>query len=190
MKNLIGTDIEVYLKCSNNAEYDVRGILIEVTEKELYVQQGKINHSIFVIPRDNVKYCAISSLPVETKVIQQTESVGMEENPIPDNVLEVYINNELATEIPLPPTFKLDVWNDNIMRVIGGNPDVKMILAGRTQKSIDYCPGKVYIETVGGEKAVNSDVNTFSMSKDITTEYLNPAEMVTRFNQFLKKDDK
>ena len=74
------------------------------------------------------------------------------------------------------------------MRVLAGNADVKVLLAGKKQKAIDYYPGKVYIE-IERDKVSEAQSNTFSMSKDLTTEYLNPSEMVMRFNSFLKKEE-
>jgi hypothetical protein len=200
VKNLIGNEIDVCFKSSTNSTSgDIRGILLEVTDSEIYVQNTEINNPfVWVIPRDNVKCYIISSLPSINKLICQNQTI--EDNvqeiaqneiipPQQENILEIYINNELATTIPVPPTFKLDVWNENIMRILIGNPDVKALLAGKIQKSIDYYPGKVYID-IESEKSIVGQINTFSMSKDITTEYLNPSEMVTRFNSFLKKDSK
>ena len=193
MKTLIGSDIAVYLKSTEiDAFGDVIGILLEVTESELYVQKCNCtNKCIYIIPRDNVKYCTVASLPADNKIIYQEQPHLQEEQETLtalDHVIEVYINNELATTIPVPPTFSLDRWNENIMRVLAGNADVKVLLAGKKQKAIDYYPGKVYIE-IERDKVSEAQSNTFSMSKDLTTEYLNPSEMVMRFNSFLKKEE-
>ena len=167
MKSLLGKEIEVCFKSSkDNINGEIRGILIEVTDSEIYIQNMEINKPfVWLVPRENIKCCIISSLPPEDKVIVGDPSIIQEKaEVVKENILEVYVNAELIVEIPVPPMFALDAWNE----------------------SIDYYPGKVYIE-VEEENKVD---NTFSMNKDITTEYLNPSEMVARLDSFLKKDAK
>jgi len=202
MKTLIGSDIEIYLKSTDdNSVSDIGGILIDVTESELFVQHPDVGQScVWVIPRDNIKYCKISSLPVGNKMITYNEPVQQQEKAIrgkdiQENCLNVFVNSALTASIPVPPTFNLSVWNDSIIRVMAGNPDVKAALSNKIQKSIDYFPGEVYIcaedeKEIVIEEASDEKENNFSMSmgKNITTEYLNPSEMVMRFNSFLKKD--
>ena len=204
MKSLIGNNIEVYLKSTDGNATEIYGILIEVTESELYVQCANINKSfVWVVPRDNVKYCTIPSMPMGDRMINtyreperqveeeqeaEQEPEEQEEPPEPEEkCLTVFIDGDMLVSIPVPPTFNISTWSDNIMRVLAGNPDVKSALAGRTQKSIEYFPGEVYIELIEGEKQAPPEPDDFSMGGNIATEYLNPIDMVTRFNGMLKK---
>ncbi|MFA5023375.1 MAG: hypothetical protein WC523_00260 [Patescibacteria group bacterium] len=194
MKNLIGNMIEVHLKSSDKDESSIYGILIEVTEGELYVQNSETTY-IWVIPRDNVKYCTISSLPLENKIISKHENRQEKQplGPTPqppknqlshDNILNIFVNNDKITSIFLPPSLDISVWNDTIANILASNIDVKNALTNRTQKSIDYYPGEVYINT---DEVVETAQNTFSMN-DFMSKELSPSELITRVQGFKKKE--
>lgn len=201
MKILIGNEIDVYLKSSNcNTVPDVGGILIEVTDGELFVQ-GAGTTMIWVIPRDNIKYCTILTMSTGDRIItkheEQKKEISKQENNLQceqfdTTHLKVHVNGELIADIPVPPTFNMSRWHEGIMRTYMGNPDVMQFLVNKIQKSINYYPGKVYIEAeeeiVEENKSKESCAqNTFAMGADITTTYLTPTEMILRLDSLKGK---
>jgi hypothetical protein len=204
MKKIIGSEIKVYLKTSDT----VVGILVDADENSMYVKSYDVSldYGIFVVPRDNINYCTIRSLPVgkttltyrEEEPLLTPQSFVKPEDPEQPmhtiqspSFLNVYVNEQRVAHISVPPTFDLLRWNDNIMKVVLGNPDVRFYLANKVQKSISYDCGELYIEAEDAfvsspESNVENPLsdNTFSMGLggNVATQFLNPAEMVTRLN--------
>ncbi len=208
MKKAIGNEISVYLKSSDCGIYDVYGILVDVTEETIYVQScAEIDPEIFIVPKDNIKFCKTKYLPETNRILpsysadqpkqNHKENIETEEQVQP-TCIDVFVNDEKITSIPVPPTFSLDTLNDNILRVIMGNPDVRTILKGKVQKSLEYYPGEVYIEvvdTVEQEQAQEQNdstiQNSFSMnSGNVATQFLNPSEMIQKLNAAVKRGKK
>jgi hypothetical protein len=206
MKKLIGSEIVVYLKSSDSSLGDVFGLMIDTDDESIYLQGlGMTPSKIYAVPKCNVKYCTAAEAAlhiddsITTSRLIAEKSMEREEiiqEPASDNTLDVFVNKELIVSIPVPPTFKLAEFNDNIMKVIMGNPDVHYVLKDMVQESIDYYPGKVYINA----KAIQvepqgqySQQNTFAMSSggpgsgDISKQFFNPSQMITRLNSSLKK---
>ena len=214
MREIVGNNVEIFLKGRrSDAGDNLSGLLIEVTDRTVYIQAG--SERVVVIPRENIEYCITDSLPPKSRefigsVMPRNNKTPAtpERNKAPDPLmsqalkdakpeeitrLDVFINNEIVAGIPIPPTFPVKEWNDKIMRVIMGNPNVKMFLAGKIQKQIEYRPGRVYIEVeevvppsqipevVGGNYE-----NTFSMGASPSAEFLNPSQMVSRLNKVVK----
>ena len=214
MKRIIGNEIWVFLKSSNSPSGDIFGLLIDVTDDSLYVQcLGLDNQEIYIISQNNVKYCTTKYLPTAGRVIAKTiisvpqENINEEKEELKHpECLDVFINDNMVASIPVPPTFNLSVWNDNIVRVILGNPDVKSLLAGKIQKSIEYYPGEVYIQiteeeeewkeetqddTILNKQMENQNQNTFVMGGgDAATQFLNPSQMVSRLNSAVRRGKK
>ncbi|KKM89099.1 hypothetical protein LCGC14_1252100 [marine sediment metagenome] len=202
MRLMIGNEIWVFLK----KEYlgDIFGLLIEVTDDSLYVQsldESRIH--ISVVPRENVAYCTTDKFPQDERHIVRgrTTAVHSEseqvETPDPQaqpqqkqsviDRLNVYVNKQQVASIPVPPTFPIHEWNENILRVIMGNPEVKASLAGKVQKEIEYYPGEVYItiENIVPPSQMPDvlNENTFQMGGQPTTEFLNPVQMAQRLSK-------
>jgi len=212
MRELMGNAVEVVFKSERDV---VRGIMVEVTDRTVYVQSAVEGQGVFAIPRDNIEFCLTSSISTRSSDFINMSSPPKRSAPaptaIPDSApevnrpprepeeqvayLSVFVNNNQIAHIPVPPTFNLEQWNDNIYRVVIGNPDVRQFLAGKVQKSIEYRPGKVYIETTEvqppSQLPEREHENTFSMGGSPMTEYLNPSQMVTRLNSVVGgvKDD-
>jgi len=158
MRKIIGNEISVFLKTSEGDLPDINGLLIDVTEENLFVR-GDINDPrVYIIPRDNVDYCTTDHMPSADRVVRTytNPQPQLEPQPTqpevaqpqqPPSMLNVYINQERCASIPVPPTFDLTTWHEGIMRVIMGNPDVHALLAGKVQSSLEYYPGEVYIDT-------------------------------------------
>lgn len=212
MKKAIGSEVWVYLRSSANTVGDIFGLLVDVDDDSLYIQSFDTNNQIaYIIPRDNVKYCTTSVLPSANLAIDPGEPKSQQdatshiiqqakqEEPKPDHI-DVFVNKALVANIPVPPTFNLDVWNESIMRVIMGNPDMRAMLANRIQKSLEYWPGEVYIELTEEEpQELQPEIeepvgNSFSMTdggqKDITTKFVNPSQMITRLNAAVTRGKK
>lgn len=197
MEQLIGNKIYVSLK---DRDETLSGLLIHVEEHYVYIQMEGSTH-FYVVPKDNVSYYVSDRLPKVSRVLPDTgrqTGVETEEPPKPTS-LEVYINTDLVANIPVPPTFNLDKFSDDTMKVVLGNPDVQAILAGRPQKSLEYSPGKVYITTVGEDEDQNPDLspnsdspNTFSMgaSGSPASQYMTGPQMVKVINDAVRRGNK
>jgi hypothetical protein len=202
MKRIVGNEVGVFLKSSIGSDWDIFGILIDVTEDSLYIQCSDTNSpEIYIVPRDNVKYCTTKYLPSVERIISKTTVNSQpeivcetKEEKQPDS-LDVYINSNMIAKIPVPPTFNLSVCSDDIIRIIMGNPEVILSLGGKMQKSLEYYPGKVYIEVdeenieqivdkqiVDTKENISNNRNTFVMSGDAATQFLNPSQMISRLN--------
>jgi hypothetical protein len=217
MKRVIGNEIWVFLKSSVSSVADIFGLLIDVTDDSIYVQcLNPTDPEVYIVPRDNIKYCTTKYLPTSERVITKTTVNNYTDNAVIQesqqqlpaqqqtrlDCLNVYINKELISSIPVPPTFNLNVWSDNIIRVIMGNPDVKLRLGEKTQKSIEYFPGEVYIEITDddnkgqenlfiNENEKDDNQNTFTMhNTDAATQFLNPSQMISRLNAAAKRGKK
>jgi hypothetical protein len=209
MKKVIGSELNVYLKSSMTTIIaDIYGLLVDVDEESIYVQGFNVeNPELFIVPKDNIKYCKTTMMPSANLTVdvpeqpknKEPDHVIVQEQPPAakpvDPYLNVFINEEQVARIPVPPTFNLSEWNDNILRVVMGNPDVKSLLANKVQQSISYWPGEVYIEV--SEETVeepmpqdNDEQNSFSMGGDIAQQFLNPSQMVMRLNSVTKKGKK
>lgn len=217
MKRIIGNKVKVFLKGSEKCTAgDIYGLLIDVTEDNLYVQGHPENPDIFVIPRENVCFCTTHGLPSDERQVvttsshhqmprsqpqsrpQETRPIRVDEPVHAIDRLRVFVNEEMIAEIPVPPTFPIAQWNDKIMKVISGNPDVRSSLAGKIQRGLEYYPGEVYIEVEAVEPPSqipeSSHVpNSFSMGGSPITTNLNPSQMAARLNKVVsgqgKKDD-
>lgn len=190
MKKLIGNVINVFLKSSEEIDPIVSGILLDVDSDTIYVHSA-VNENLFAVPISNISHCTSDNMPKgERKIvddhIQQPSIIKNDSKEDTINNLDIFINNNIITSIPVPPTFKLDTWNENIVRIFMGNQDVRTALSGRTQKSINYYPGKVYIEVedvIPPSQLPDGNVsNTFAMG-GASTEFLNPSQMVARLNK-------
>lgn len=206
MRLMIGNEIWVFLKKEyiNSTFGDIIGILIEVTDDSLYVQSlDESCTRIFAIPRENVAYCTTDEfLKAERNIVRGQPTVGhapsaseqqeapvqqgQQQEPVIDR-LNVYVNKQQVASIPVPPTFPIHEWNENILRVIMGNPEVKASLAGKVQKEIEYYPGEVYItiENIVPPSQMPDvlNENTFQMGGQPTTEFLNPVQMAQRLSK-------
>lgn len=210
MKKIIGSEIRIYLKTSVSALLsDISGILVDVDEENMYVKSYDVGleYGIFVVARDNINYCTIKSLVFEKAPLNyQEEERAQHQSPSrpqyppqeeravePQNLqmphLDVYVNEQLIARIPVPPTFEMMRWSEDIMKVAMSNPDVRFYLSNRVQKSINYYPGELHVEIEDGPAQVQENNepmpdNTFSMTMggNVATQFLNPAEMVTRLN--------
>jgi hypothetical protein len=185
---LIGKEVEVFLKIGQEVIY---GILFDIEEEYVYIQSS--TGPLITIPKENIKYYTSKS----NQEPAQGDIRLYESEPI-DSDLSVYIDRELITRIPVPPTFDLSSYNDNIMKVILGNPDVAVALVGRVQRSMEYFPGKVYIttdaegdmsepETVMPPSPSPSD-NSFAMTGagGMISSYLQPSQMIGRLSKAAK----
>lgn len=211
MKKVIGNEVWVFLRSSIGTIGDIFGLLVDVDDESLYVQNFDANNpTVFIVPRDNVKYCTTTSLPstsltldaVEKQFRQEPiEHLQTKQEELKPQALNIYINKEHIASIPVPPTFNLETWNENIMRIIMGNPDIRIILANKIQKSVEYWPGEVYIELTDEDTSTElqqnneqQDQNSFSMSNgpggDITTKFVNPSQMISRLNSVASRGRK
>lgn len=202
MKKLIGNEIEVRLKDSGET---ICGLLVMVEDTELYLQASD-NDRVFVVPRENVRYYVTNKIPSVSRVIdtnpqsqlqsQQTQSQQFSEPVTSFGVgFRVRIDDQVVCQIPVPPTFDLDVWHDDIMRVAMGDPDVKVAMLGRIQKQVEYFApdeegwAEVKFSTLVDENAMTQQVLpkpggfNVNMGGNPATEYLSPSQMVARMNK-------
>jgi len=212
MRKLIGSELEVHLKHEDEPLY---GLLVTLEENELYLRVPDVER-VLVIPRANVSYIATSQLPLTSRVLEDHRVYNNPlppppppPQPYPEQVqasglgFQVIINEQLICQIPVPPTFRLDIWHDDIMRIALNDPDVKVAMLGRTQKKVEYFApddegwAQVKFEVDVDENAMTQQVlpkqggNTFSMGQggNPTTEYLSPSQMVARMNNMRGKKD-
>lgn len=199
MEHLIGNRVWVSLK---NDEETLSGILIHVEEYYVYIQMQNSNN-LYVIPKNNVKYYVTNNFSSNSKVLPtlsqpesappQAQQVAQEENTNIPSMLSVFINGDHIVDIPVPPTFKLDVFNDDIMRVVLGSPDVQSILAGRRQKQLEYDTGKVYITTMSEQEEEqhvpgnSGSSNTFSMGGNVGKQFMSGQQMVDMLNKAVRE---
>lgn len=212
MRKLIGYNVEIHLKDENDP---LSGLLVSVDDAELYVQESAESGKVFVVPRTNISYCVTDSVPNASRVIephhrpqQYTPEMPQPQQHIVAGVgLRVIIGEDIVEEIPTPPTFNINEWHEDILRVVMGNPAVKMALLGKVQKSIEYYPpqndgewGAVVFDVAIDEEAPVQRVpqkpatgggggedgqSSFTMSvgnSPVATEYLSPSQMATRLN--------
>lgn len=203
MERLIGSDVEVHLK-SNDV---ISGKLFDVEDSYVYVQRNI--ERFITIPKENIKYYVSRSFQNATSVsnVESYQQPRMQhEEPMQKTgqitELEVFVDDEFVTAIPVPPTFNLLKFNDSIMKVALGNPDVQAILSNRVQKAVEYSPGKIMFFTSGDEDAAPvynpvapTSPNTFAMggvgNGNPASAFVNPSQMVTRLNKITqeKKDE-
>lgn len=195
MEHLIGNKVWVNLK---NDEETISGILIHVEEYYVYVQMEN-SANLYVVPKQNVKYYVTNNFSSQSKILPSTyeepeppqEEQQQETRP---GLLSVFINGDHISDIPTPPTFKMDVFNDDVMRVALGNPDVQTILAGRKQKQVEYSPGKLYITTITEEEegqgvgpSDSGNSSTFVMGGNLGKQFMSGQQMVDMLNSAVKK---
>lgn len=197
MHKLIGNLIEVCLKTDDPP---LSGLLVSVEHGEIYIKSN-IGAKIFVVPRQNIKYYITDRVPSgRSKIlddsVKETSSQLVENTPPTVNTgISIIVNGSHICNIPVPPTFELDVWHDDIMKVALGNPDVKSVMTGVVNKSVEYFPPnesgyaiiKFEVETsndfVEQPSNNNSDGdNTFFMGGNPTSDYLSPAQMAARMS--------
>lgn len=198
MEHLIGNKLWVSLK---NDEETLSGILIHVEEYYVYIQMEN-STNLYIVPKHNVKYYVTNNFSSTSKVLPNPEPQEPEHPPPPQQqqqqppgFLSVFINGDHIVDIPTPPTFRADVFNDDVMRVALGNPDVQSILAGRRQKQVEYHPGKLYITTVTEEEEGEGvtppsdpgSQNTFSMGGNLGKQFMSGQQMVDMLNSAVKK---
>ena len=215
MKRIVGNQVIVKLKEIQKEHKSLSGVLIEVSEDSLYLQEMGESPKLFVIPRENVLYCSTDHFPTtkrnvvldqprnDTAVLNNTGTqkvelnVQSEEDSDP-NGIHVYVNGEYFTYIPTPPTIRLDAWNDNIVRVLANNAEVQHVLSGKVKKSVEYNPGEVYIsieELVPPSQMPDRSPgyidNSFSMNAGSpSTTFLSPSQMVSRLQNMSKRSGK
>jgi hypothetical protein len=182
MKKIIGNEICVFLKTAVDDVPDLSGLLVDVSEDELYIRDTDEVSRLYIVPRDNIKYCTTDVLPT-------TERAMMVERPTTDatkpNALEVFLDGNLIAQIPVHPTFKTEEFHDGIMQVVYGNPDVKCALNQRVQKSLEYFPGKVYITSEAVHDTQSEGQKPFVMGGygNISNKFMNPSQMISRLNK-------
>ena len=211
MQKLIGFNIEVHLK--GDTEF-LTGLLVEVDDGEIYIKEAVDSLNILVIPRSNIKYCITNTVPkVSRTILSETDTQHDNHNALPENLraqhksslngvgINVFINKQLITSIPVPPTFKLREWHEDIQSIYLRNSDVKIALTNKVQKGIEYFPphehnewAEVHIlvydcnDTLNYPNTEKKENNTFSMSTGgaVANTYLSPSEMIARLERPIK----
>lgn len=202
MHKIIGNEVTIFLKGSENILGDMSGVLLDVSEEGLYIQEAH-GGKTFIIPRDNISYVTTDKIFPQRQILgddaqQQYQEVPQEpqyQEPVPSSIdkLTVYVNKQHVATIPIPPTFRVDVWNENILRVLMGNPEVQNAIAGKVQKGLEYYPGEVYIEVAGltppSQMPDHSPgyQTSFSMGGSPVEQYLSPLQMAARLNNAVKR---
>lgn len=190
MEHIQGKFVKAYLKGEDDI---ISGILIGVEHDHVYIQSHPGEDGLFIIPHDNIKYYQTSKVSFAKS--QQTDDHSFQDSEQQfrqtEKALEIFINSEFLTSIPVPPTFNLETYNDDILRVLRGNPEVVAALSGRIQKSVEYYPGRVMINVIDAPEQTqpvmprsNTGSSTFSMSgpNAPAVSFLNPSDMVARLN--------
>ena len=214
MKKLIGSEVEIYLK-ESSGQCDLHGILVEIDAEAMYLKScdaSKI-YGIFVVPRDNISYCAVKTLAV-SKAIEPKKELAREERPVAEMEIEpqqmptaqslfldVIVNDNRVAHIPVPPTFNFNKWSDNIRKIAYGNPDVRFCLENKKIMAMDYAPGELYIEVIDADMQIsnteseeievpNDSSFSMSMNDNAASQFLPGTKMVEKLNSFVKKGDK
>lgn len=196
MKKIIGNEVKVILK--NDDIANIYGILIDVTDDSIYVQEGAGAENVYAIPRENVLYCLTDRVAPYRQILSQDDVKNIRMNNVPHAVqqIDVYVNDHIVANIPVPKNLRVDTWNDGIADLIANNTDVQNALAGKVHKQLDYYPGEVYIlvEDIVPPSQMPERPNTFSMNAGGSpmTEFLSPVEMAQRLKKVGgsgKKDD-
>jgi hypothetical protein len=136
---------------------------------------------VYIIPKSNLLYCTTDKISTKQRSI-------IAENTI--NSLKVFIDNNLVTEVDVPNSVDISVWNDKILETVSTSEAVIHALSGKIQTKVEYWPGELYIETTQTQvDSPRSNIqNTFSMnSGSPVTNYLNPSQMIDRLNNVIKK---
>ena len=208
MHNKIGDRISIILK--DKEQTIIPGVLKDISNDficvvsdgcEYYIPEQNVNYGFCSVGAKNTK--SDNSVVEEDKttnadsnrlivhassqaVIKEDKTTNADPN---EYILSVYVNENLIEKIPVPPTFNLNSFHNDIYKTALGNPTVASYLQGRKQKTASYCPGELYIEVyVDNDEPVidNTEVpNTFSMdvadsSSDFTNAFLTPKQIVNR----------
>jgi len=189
MENLIGNMVRVFM-ISGDKSLD--GILIGFEEDLVYLQKMDNSEQTYVIPEKRISHYLVEKilLAPSVPIVINNEELRSETKIIP-NELEVHIDAVHITTIPLPPTFNLAVFSDDILRIIWGNPDVRSILTGKNQESLEYFPGKVIIKTQSTPIVLSNNESSKQVSFNMgvsspAMSFLSPSDMVLRLNNIVK----
>lgn len=194
MKKLIGNQICVYLKTVSDNIY---GLLVDVCEDNLYLQGRENDPQVYIIPLSNINYCTTAAMPISSSSESSLVSYEPREQLMEkqeDSEITVYIDDDHVTDIPVPPTFDLSKWHDDIIKVVMGDPAVKATLQNKIQKHIEYYPGEVYIVTDSDPRTTkmpspNNSSNVFTVDGSPAQSFLNPSQMVTRLQNSSRRKD-
>jgi len=203
MHKIIGNNIAIFLKEAENGLIgDITGILVDVSEENIYIQDSMNGSKVFIVPRENILYCTTDKITSQKRIIDEQDNIQQyqeksyptqQQYQAPIDEINVYVNKQHIVSIPIPPTFRVDVWNDNILRVLMGNSEVQGALAGKVQKGLEYYPGEVYIEVDGVTPPSQMPdyspgyQSSFSMGGSPAEQYLSPMQMAARLNKVVKK---
>jgi hypothetical protein len=196
MQRLFGRTINVYFKGEDTI---IGGILLDCNEEYIYIQSEQ---EVAIIPKQNIKFyttpkfvsenCNINVPSDSSKILApQIAPNAVQKEQVHPEQLSVWVDGVLIACIPIPPTFNLGVCSEEVLKVIWGNPDVQSVLRGRVQKQIEYIPGEARITTVEQSQQQTPEVTdgSFSMGptgNNLTTQFVNPSEMVKRLNNLVK----
>jgi len=193
----MGSKVNVVLKQEDDT---ITGVLFDIEDDCIYLQID-VNTTI-TVPKENIKYYVSVSLtekqsyngnlmvtPQNDQLSQSQQTTNIKESKPVLTSIKVLVNQAFITEIPVPPTFDLSVFHDDIMKVVLGNGDVQAVISGRVQESLEYLPGEVRI-SVRDNESIQADMtqqqDPFSMSglgTHATNNFLNPSQMVSRLNK-------
>jgi len=187
IKKLAGNRVVVHLKSGfSNSDNILSGVMIDI-DNEYICLQGEDVHSVYVIPKENISYYVSNVVPSGTnKVVKDVCDTGVSEPGNTFNRLDVFVNDEYVVSIPVPPTMNLEQWSNSIMTIVLENPDVRVVIDGKVQKSIEYAPGVVNIKV--DDMGINNNApNVFSMgSLSPVSSFMSPSQMVTRLQNSMR----
>jgi len=192
MRRLIGYHIEVHLKAKDDQPY---GLLIDIDDGVLYLKESADNKRVCAIPKENINYVIIDDMSFSNVSPDKQIDIPSTVTPIKPPVgIRVMINDEAVAEILTPPTFKLSEWHEDILKIVMSDHSVKLALASKVQTALNYFGpvedgfATVSISAEDDGQATREGANTFSMSMGapVASEYLDPAEMISRLNKVSK----
>lgn len=194
MEHLIGKIVQVSLK---NDDETLSGLLIHVEEYYVYVQiEG--TQDMYVLPKANIKYYVTknfssSDIALDSPVVQiKSDDIARPASDVSaDNTLTVMVDDIIAAVIPLVPSFKVDRFHDDIVRVALGDPGVQNMLGSRSQTGMEYDVGVLKITTNTAASPITPASNTFSIDGGMSpsgmgSQFLTGEQMVGMLNSTVK----
>jgi hypothetical protein len=160
MERLIGTRVDVHLKCDEM----ISGVMFDADDKHVYVQSDV---KVFVaIPRENIKYYIGTSMNSMMGSLVKSVQPAKQPEPSQQDFITVGVDGTEVAHIEVPQDLDITTCNEQVLKLIWGNPRVHDALRGKIQKSLEYDVGYANISTIGpdsSEPQPKPVSNSFSM---------------------------
>lgn len=168
MEKFIGKTVKIFLKNGKG----IVGVLDDFDKENVYLIK---NNNLLIVEKNNINYYCINDYFSSKK-----------ENRIIENVVSVYVDKKFVSTVSVGD-IGIDKWDNRIMSAVLADNVLHDALSNRVQKSVEYSPGNVYINTVSENNEVKD--NCVLKEDPILSTYLNPSEMISRLNNICIKNE-